>query len=249
MTRIGASARAAMFVRSFAIQGSWNYRTLLGAGLAFTLLPGLRALFRAEPERVAEAARRHAELFNGHPYLAPMGVGAVVVREEEGENAAVIERFKAAIRGSLGTIGDRLIWAGWRPVCLLFTVVLLLLGTAWWIAATVFLVVYNAGHLLVRSWAFRVGLRRGRGVGEELRRSSIPEVQRILSIVGAFLVGVLIPVLANGRLTGVRTSWPWLVAAAVAAVAGVRFGERVQRPIVFALAGLVVLGFILKLVA
>ena len=111
-----------------------------------------------------------------------------------------------------------------------------------------FLLVYNAGHLLLRGWAFRVGLRRGRGVGEELRRSAIPEIQRILSIVGAFLAGVVIPVLANGHLTGVRISWPWLVAAAVAALAGIRFGERVQRPIVLALAGLAVLGFILKLV-
>jgi PTS system mannose-specific IID component len=247
MSRIDAAARRAMFMRSFAIQGSWNYRTLIGAGVAFTLLPGLRALYPTDPDRVDDAVRRHAELFNGHPYLAPMGVGAVAVMEEEGENAAVIERFKAAIRGSLGTIGDRLVWAGWRPVCLLFAVALLLLGSPWWLVALVFLLLYNAGHLLVRGWAFRVGLRRGRGVGEELRHSSIVEIQRILSIVGAFLAGVVIPLLANGHLTGVRAAWPWLVAAAAVALAGTRFGERVQRPIVLALAGLVAIGFILQL--
>ncbi len=248
MSRIDAAARRAMFMRSFAIQGSWNYRTLIGAGVAFTLLPGLRALYPTDPERVDEAVRRHAELFNGHPYLAPMGVGAIAVMEEEGENAAVIERFKAAIRGSLGTIGDRLVWAGWRPVCLLFAIALLLLGVAWWAVAAVFLVVYNIGHLALRAWAFRLGWRRGRGVGEQLRRSAVPQLQRVLSIVGAFTLGVVLPLLGSGRLTGGRLALPWLLAAALAAGLGARYGERVRRPIVLGLVGFALAGLLLKLV-
>jgi hypothetical protein len=31
-----------VFLRSFAIQGSWNYRTLQGSGFAFALMPVLR---------------------------------------------------------------------------------------------------------------------------------------------------------------------------------------------------------------
>ncbi len=237
-----------MFLRSFAIQGSWNYRTLLGAGLAFTLLPALRRLYGSDPARLDEAVRRHSGIFNSHPYLAPMAVGALAELEEEGEDAAVIERFKKAIIGSLGTLGDRLIWAGWRPVCLLFALALVLLRVRWWLVVAVFLVVYNVGHLLLRIWAYHLGLSRGRGVGEQLRRSWVPQLQRLMTLAGAFLLGVLLPLLAAGRLTGVRLALPWLLAAALAAVLGARFGESVRRPIALALAGFALVGLLLKLV-
>ena len=84
--RFGRRERAAMLWRSFAIQGPWNYRTLIGHGYAFALLPALRAIYRAirsgSPTRWP-ATRR---LFNSHPYLAPMALGAVARLEAEGED-------------------------------------------------------------------------------------------------------------------------------------------------------------------
>lgn len=240
--------RAAMFLRSFAIQGSWNYRTLLGAGLAFTLLPALRALYGHDREKLNEAVRRHSGVFNGHPYLTPMAVGALAVLEQENVDPAMMERFKSAIRGSLGTLGDRLIWAGWRPVCLLFCITLLLLGARWWLVAVVFLVVYNAGHLALRAWGYNLGLSRGRGVGEQLRRSGVPQLQRLVSAIGAFLLGLVLPLVASGRLTGDVLVFPWVIAAAGAALLGARYGEAVRRPIVLALAGFTLVGLILKAV-
>ena len=246
--RSGRRARAAMFLRSFAIQGSWNYRTLLGAGLAFTLLPGLRRLYGDDAERLDAAVRRHSGVFNSHPYLAPMAVGALVVLEEEGEDAAVIERFKSAIRGSLGTLGDRLIWAGWRPVCLLLAIAIFLTGVRWWLVLAFFLVLYNSGHLLLRIWSYNLGLTRGRGVGEQLRRSWVPQLQRLVSVLGAFLLGVTLPLVAAGGLGRVRLALPWVVAAALAALLGARFGEGVRRPIGLALAGFALVGLLLKFV-
>jgi len=240
--------RGGMFLRSFAIQGSWNYRTLLGAGLAFTLLPALRELYRDDPARLDDAVRRHSGVFNGHPYLTPMAVGALAVLEQEGADAALIERFKSAIRGSLGTLGDRLIWAGWRPVCLLFSIGLLLTGVRWWVVATIFLVLYNTGHLLLRAWGFRLGLERGRSVAEQLRRSTVPGLQRMVSTFGAFLLGLLLPLLAVGGIASARLVWPWVGAAALAAFLGARYGESVRRPIVFALAGFALVGLLLGIV-
>lgn len=243
---LDARVRAAMFLRSFAVQGSWNYRTLVGAGLAFALLPALRAIYAGEPERLSEAVRRHSGVFNSHPYLSPLAIGAIAQLEAAGEDAAVVERFKSAIRGSLGTLGDRLVWAGWRPVCLLVALVLFAAGAAWWVAVGLFLVVYNAGHMALRVWSYRVGLHRGRSVGEELRRSSVPQTQRILMVLGAGLVGMLVPLVASGRLTGVQLDLPWVVAALLATVLGVRFGAAVQRPLILVLGGLAFLGLVLK---
>lgn len=246
--RVGRGARAAMFLRSFAIQGSWNYRTLLGAGLAFTLLPALRKLHGDEGEEVDAAVRRHSGVFNSHPYLAAMAVGALAVLEEEGEDPNVIERFKSAIRGSLGTLGDRLIWAGWRPACLLLAVVLYLGGVRWWVVLAFFLLLYNAGHLLLRFWSYNLGLTRGRGVGEQLRRSWVPQLQRVMSIVGSFLLGLTLPLVALGGLGRLRLPLPWVVAAALAALLGARFGERVRSPVSLALAGSALVGLLLKFV-
>ncbi|MGH7649217.1 MAG: hypothetical protein ACREND_13955 [Gemmatimonadaceae bacterium] len=36
------SARIAVFTRMFAVQGSWNYETMLGPGIGFCLEPALR---------------------------------------------------------------------------------------------------------------------------------------------------------------------------------------------------------------
>ncbi len=247
MSTLPWRVRAAVLARSFAVQGSWNYRTLIGAGFAFALLPVLRHLYGKDPERLRDAVQRHWGLFNSHPYLAPMALGAVASLEAEGAAGPVIERFKSAIRGSLGTLGDRLVWAGWRPVCLLVALLLLLLELPWWVAVVAFLAVYNAGHLALRIWSLRLGLARGVAVGEQLRQSSVPQMQRVLAIMGAFMVGALIPLAAAGRLVGATPALPWSVAALLAALLGARFGALVRIPVVVALAAFALLGFILRM--
>lgn len=256
MTRPGRRTRAAVFLRSFAIQGSWNYRTLIGTGFGFALLPALRALYRDDPGRLHEAIERHTRLFNSHPYLAPVALGAVATPEADGADAQVVERFKAAVRGSLGSLGDHLLWAGWRPVCLLLALALLLAGAAWWICVIAFLAVYNAGHLLVRIQGYRVGLREGLRVGESLRRWPVARVQRALTLLGAFFVGLLVPMAAAGlhlEAAGVvatsRLPARWIVIAAAAALVGARAGAAIRAPLVLALAGLSLFGLLLGVLA
>jgi mannose/fructose/N-acetylgalactosamine-specific phosphotransferase system component IID len=244
--RVGGGARLNMLLRSLTIQASWNYRTLLGAGFAFALLPALRALYGDDAERLKDALARHGQLFNSHPYLAPMALGAVAAMEEAGEDPALVERFKQAVRGSLGTLGDRLIWAGWRPVCLLFGMALLLAGTPWWFGVGAFLIIYNAGHLLLRGWSFHLGLTGGKQVGERLRRSPVGQAQQVLSVVGAFLLGLVLPLAATGRIAQTTLGWPWIVAAAVAALVGTRYGAAIRTPLILALAGLALLGLVIS---
>lgn len=235
----------AMFLRSFAIQGSFNYRTLSGTGFAFALLPVLRRLYATRPAELADALRRHSRLFNSHPYLAGIVLGGVARLEAEGERVEVVERFKTALRGSLGTMGDRLVWAGWRPVCVLTALLLLIGGAPWWLAAGAFLVVYNAGHLAVRVWAQQLGMRHGLRVGERLRQSRLPQVQKALPAVGGFLIGALIPLAATGEFVGVRPALPWVAAALLGAAVGVRFGGAVRTPLALLLGGVAILGMVM----
>lgn len=227
-----------VLLRAFAFQGSWNYETLGGTGFAFVILPALRRVYR-DPAALDAAVRRHEGPFNSHPYLATLALGAVVRMEEEGEDPAVIERFKAALRGSLGTLGDQLIWAGWRPACVLFALALLVAGAPWWAVVAVFLVVYNVGHVGLMAWGLRVGFRDGRNVAERLRGSLVRQTQPLLTA-GAFLGGVVISLLVlrgmprlleAGVLQG--SGWLWSGLAALAVAIGVRWGDRV-RPVALA---------------
>lgn len=243
-------ARWGTFLRSFAIQGSFNYRTLIGAGFAFALLPVLRAIHGRDQAALTESVRRHSELFNSHPYLSAAALGAVARMEEEGREAAVIDRFKMAVRGSLGTLGDRVFWAGWRPICVLGALGLLALGLPWWAVVGCFLIVYNAGHIAVRFAGFRLGLSAGFQVGERLRSVPLGKIQQSLTTAGAFFAGLVVAV-AVGRGVLPAESMPpssgphWGAASAVAAVAGIWFGARLRTPVVGLLVVVLLLGILL----
>lgn len=237
---------ARVFLRSFAIQGSWNYRSLIGSGFAYALLPALRTIYRDDQDRLNDAVRRHSDLFNSHPYFSPLALGAVSVLEAE-ESADLVMRFKAAVRGSLGTLGDRLIWSGWRPVCALLALALIALGAPWWSAVLAYLVIYNIGHIGLRLYVFRLGLHHGKRVGEELRKAQWQQAPHYLDLAGAALVGLMLP------LTVARPVFPgwggalWTVALIVAAVLGLIFGGRVRTPVALLLAGATIVALVVSI--
>jgi len=234
-----------VFLRSFAVQGSWNFETLVGHGFAFALLPVLRVVYRGRPVELAAAVGRHARVFNTHPYLSPLALGAVARLEAEGKPADVIERFKAAVRGALGGLGDRLVWAGWRPVCVLAALGAFLGGAPWWAVVPGFLLVYNAGHIGLRVWAFRLGWREGTGIAATLRSSWIWDAERVLRGVGPALLGACAVLLVTGHVPELGAlRGGWLAAAGGALVGGMALGGRARLPAEAALLGLVILGFL-----
>jgi len=245
MKQYSRSVLANVLLRSFAIQGSWNYRSLIGSGFAFALLPVLRVIYGRDSAELHAAVQRHRDLFNSHPYLSPLALGAVAVLEAE-ERPEVVDRFKAAVRGSLGTLGDRLVWSGWRPVCALAALTLAALGAPWWASVATYLVCYNAGHIMLRLYSFRLGLRYAKRVGEELKHSPLQRAHTPLDSAGALLVGIMVP------LTVARPIFPgwggalWAVALIGAAVLGLVFGGRVRTPVALVLAGATVVAMLVS---
>jgi mannose PTS system EIID component len=234
-----------VFTRAMSIQGSWNYETLSGPGFAFAILPALRRLY-PDPVELDAAVRRHQTMFNSHPYLATLALGAVIRLEQDGEDPAMIERFKAALRGSLGTVGDQLVWAGWRPICILAALSLLLAGAPWYVSVISFLVLYNIGHLALMGWGLSVGFRDGRYVADRLRGSVVRRIQPRLMALGAFLAGFTATLVVTGGIPYLDEAPGWLLGALalITVAAGARWGERVRRLGVAAVAGLVVAGLV-----
>jgi PTS system mannose-specific IID component len=240
---------ASAFARSFLIQGSWNYRTMLGSGFAFAMLPALRMIFREDPVALEASVRRHLEHFNAHPYLSNIALGAALRLEADGESEDAVRRFKIAVRGPLGGLGDALVWASWLPAVSLSALSLLWLGVPGWVAVLVFLSVYNLGHVGLRAWGFKAGLSEGMEVARSLGRAALARWTERVRTVATLLLGLLVGVLlgADGGLGDAGMLWGGL--AAVAFVAGALVGHRLWRPtaaaVVAAVALIATLGWFL----
>lgn len=248
MTALPARVIARMFLRSFAIQGSWNYRTLQGSGFAYALMPVLRHVYHGDDDRLQDAVLRHTSLFNAHPYLAGVALGAVARMEADGEDPAIIDRFKTALRGSLGSLGDRIVWAGWRPACVLLGVNVLLATESAGTAIAVFLLVYNAGHLALRWWGLRIGVENGKRVGEQLRRAPLLAWhERVVDAI-AFFLGFALPLAAIGSMTNAELGAPWIAFPAAAAVVGYFAGVRSRLAALILLVIVAIAGLLFPLI-
>lgn len=245
---IPLGAAISTFLRSFAIQGSWNYRTMIGQGFAFALLPVLQHVHRGDPAALERAVERHAHHFNAHPYMAELALGAVARMEADGASPDAIERFKKGVRGPLGSLGDRLIWAGALPTAALLGLLTLAAGVPIWIPPVIFVVAYNAVHLTLRIWAFRAGLEQGAAVVKRIGSAHLPRFADAFASGGTFLIGALLGVVATRVVTqGGQAGWvfPALVLGLGGVILGEKLGNDVWRYASLITAALVfgVLGF------
>lgn len=235
----GWSTIASTFARSFLIQGSWNYHTMLGSGFAFAMLPGLRRLFGSDAERMEESVVRHLEHFNAHPYLSNVALGAALRLEADGADAETVRRFKLAVRGPLGSLGDSLVWATWLPGVAMGSLALFWFGLPGWMSAVMFLVVYNVGHLGLRAWGLHVGLSAGRDVGRLLGEVNLTRWTARLQPGLVVLLGVLSGAVLSGRGGLVESGAMWTVLAVIGFVAGDKIGHPAWRPAAIATVGVV----------
>lgn len=193
----------AMFVRLLAVQGSWNYETLLGTGIGFAMEPALRLLpgGRGGP-RYREALARESRYFNAHPYLTGIAVGALTRAELEGVDPARIERFRSALASPLGSVGDRLVWASWLPFCSLVGLCVYGAGGSALAVVTTFLLLYNAGHFLLRAWGLQIGLSRGLNVAPALANPVFRRGPQFIGSAAALLAGFALPLALQRVVVG-----------------------------------------------
>jgi PTS system mannose-specific IID component len=194
--------KLAMYFRLHALQGSWNYETLNGTGIGFAMEPALRYLPGGiDGPAYRGALARESRYFNAHPYLAGIAVGALVRAELDGVDPERIERFRTALAGPLGSVGDRLVWASWLPFCSLVAIGVYGAGGSPLGVAGTFLLLYNAGHILLRSWGLRIGLSRGLGVASALGNPVLRQGPQYIGCATALVAGVALP-LALQRVAG-----------------------------------------------
>ncbi|HYK10056.1 MAG TPA: PTS system mannose/fructose/sorbose family transporter subunit IID [Gemmatimonadales bacterium] len=212
----------ASLLRLFTVQASWNYERLIGVGTGVAAEPLLRDL---DPERYRAALGRASRYFNAHPYLSGAGAGALARAEIDGVPAEQIERLRGALAGPLGSIGDRLVWAGWLPTLSALT----LAAVTWrggFAAVALFLIVYNVGHVALRWWALRAGWTYGPRVAQALHEPWMRRAGQYLGPATALALGFALPMVAQWSGDAFR-GWARITLAVAAAVA---FGLLRWRP-------------------
>jgi len=211
---------ARALLRTFGAQGSWNYGSYTAGGLTYALLPLLRRIHAGDPVAFRDAVERHLRPFNAHPYLLPLAVGALARLEHDRAAAERITRFRTALSSSLGAVGDRLVWQAWRPFCLLAAVLAFSLGLGPWVAALVFLIPYNAGHVTLRVWGLSRGWSEGLRVGAVVSSVPLGRLARWLTSADVVLFGAVAATLAARVAHGALPPWAGAAAGAAAALTG-----------------------------
>lgn len=219
--------RVALLLRSFFVQGSFNYRNLIGTGMAWAFLPVRATLLRLGLGETD--VMEPGEAFNAHPYLTPVALGALASAAQKGEDPGRIRRFRDAVRSPLGSLGDQLFWGTWRPFCLIGGALAAALGTSVGVVVGGVLVVYNALHLGLRIWGLGAGLRMGLDVGKSLKRAALAEWSERIATLGVLVSGVLCGVLLRDAPELPGPVFLWVLGGIALLLAGVLRGEALRR--------------------
>lgn len=188
-------------LRLFTLQASWTDERLQGIGAAFAVEPLLRGLADGKDERYRAALGRSAGYFNTHPFLAGLALGALARAERDGVEPRRIERLRSALKGPLGSLGDRLVWAGVLPLASAIGLVLTALGHP--VAGIIaLLVIFNTAHLALWLWGLPTGWRLGTSVAQALQNLALQRGLVAFGPLAACAVGFAVPVSSVSLLSG-----------------------------------------------
>ena len=196
-----------MFFRSLLIQAVWNFKSLLSIGLCFTIVPVARRLSKNEQE-MSDFLKRHLYFFNAHPFFASYALGAIARLEEDrvllGQDAVSaeqIEKFKNALIGPLGAVGDQYFWAVIKPASILIGFAGVTIFDAWQLKLTsllFMLILYNIPHMIIRIRGLLLGYRHGFQVYRFIQMEHFRRMQKIYRLAGAVALGVALGFLLTG---------------------------------------------------
>ncbi|MGL4676820.1 MAG: PTS system mannose/fructose/sorbose family transporter subunit IID [Brevinema sp.] len=178
-----------MAFRSMFLQASFNYERMQACGWVFSLIPGLKKIFKDDPDGLKDALKRHMEFFNTHPFLVSSIMGLILAMEEKKEDPELIRGLKVAMMGPLGGIGDAIFWFTLIPITASLGAGLALEGNV--LGPILFIILFNLVHLPLRFGLIHYFYAFGLKAFDTLKAITI-HVQKAASIIGVTVVGALI---------------------------------------------------------
>lgn len=182
------------FWRSFTMQASWNYEKMMAGGFAFAMIPALKKIY-PNKEDLAEALKRHLEIFNTTPQISTFIIGLAISMEEENAKnndfpSASINSVKTSLMGPLAGIGDSFFWGTFRIIACGIGIYLGQKGNL--SAPIALLVVYNIPHFLAKYYGLVLGYNSGASYLMKAYKNGIMEkINFMASVVGLMVVGAM----------------------------------------------------------
>ncbi len=189
----------AVLWRSFFVQAAWNFKSMISVGFCYALSPIAKKVCKNKEEYI-DFLKRHLGFFNAHPYFASYAIGAIARLEQERQlnnkaNDETIEKFKNALIGPLGAVGDQCCWAVIRPASLIFG----LTGLAFtdnliWKTGVLLLtlILYNIPHIYIRVQGILDGYRSGFDVYKKIRIDNYQKMIVLFKAVAIIGLGMLV---------------------------------------------------------
>lgn len=192
-----------VFVRSTLVQACWNFENMQSVGFLYAILPGLEKIYAGEPEKVREAAKRHINFFNTHPYFSTHLAAMSLAFEEKIKNGdsdpSAVNSAKVGLMGSLGAIGDSFFWGSLKPFTSLIAVLLALINP--FLGIVLLLLTYNYFHLRTRITGFTMSLSSPDGIFQYLKINNFAEKNGYIRGVVMIFLGIYLGFFITSILT------------------------------------------------
>lgn len=187
--------RIKVWLRVWMLQCGWNFERMQNIGWCYAMLPAMRKLYKEKADRIS-FMKRHLEFFNTHPYLAAPIWGVELSLEESKANGApiddaAIQGTKIGMMGPLAGVGDPIFWGTLRPVLGAFTASLAISGNI--LGPILFFLLWNIIRMAFLWYTQEFGYRAGASIAKDLSGGLLQRVTMGASVLGMFIMGVLIP--------------------------------------------------------
>lgn len=190
---------------------SLSFERLQGMSVCFAMIPGLRKLYKDQPEEFKSSLKRHLQFFNTEGIWGSAIHGIVLSMEEQKALGApitddAISSVKVGLMGPFAGIGDTIDWSIFIPMTFMFFIPYQQSG-AWWpgfVAITIVTVVmYFVGRYLCMT-GYSLGTQAALKI---LEGNFVKRLISFFGVLGLFMLGGLAvsyvdvsikPVIASG---------------------------------------------------
>ncbi len=185
-----------VFLRFLTFEASWNYERMQALGYLYTILPGLKKIYKDEND-LKKAMKRHLEFFNCNPIITSVILGANLALEEQiqGKDEDTLRNFKAAMMGPMAGIGDALFYFLIAGMILLYASTLAYHNVVM-LAPIIGLVLFDAITLGFRYWGLKTGYKRGLTMLQTMG-AKFQRLREGAELLGLVVIGAFIPVIVK----------------------------------------------------
>ena len=199
MKNLSKAKRWSVCLRHQYLQGSWNFERMQNGGWCFAILPALKELYPEEADYHA-AVQRHLEFYNTHPYVSAPIMGIILSMEERKANGEdisdqAIHDMKMGLMGPLAGVGDPVFWFTIRPIIAAVCAAMALTKNIY--GPILFFLAWNIIRISFLWIAQELGYKKGVHLVDELSDGFLKKVSLSASMVGMFVIGILVQRFVN----------------------------------------------------